>query len=314
MMVVAFLAAVSVIRILSRNITPDPQLITNASLYALIAGVVGARAFYVVHYIDKFRDNPLEVFAIWNGGLELLGGVILAITVIVFYLRYHKLPARRYLDILAIGLMMALAFGRIGCYMRGCCFGKPAEVAWSVRFPYGSDPYYSQVFPNPDRNRSVPRLKLPAEYFTHSEEDGLWYSVLKAKEELSEFEKEMVSYGPYRCLPVHPTQLYSSVMGLFFCFLLYLFWKGGQYYEMTGKTNELFIKPGSTFALMFILYGVGRFFIEYLRDDNPFEYGWWAIYKGGTVSQNLGIYLVILGAVLMAVFQFIKSDKIKVTT
>jgi len=115
MMVIGFLAAVTVIRYLSRDITPDPQYITNAALYSLIAGVLGARLFYVIHHFDQYRDDLLSVFAIWQGGLELLGGVILAIAVIFLYLVYHKLPIRRYLDILAIGLMLALAFGRIGC-------------------------------------------------------------------------------------------------------------------------------------------------------------------------------------------------------
>ena len=70
----------------------------------------------------------------------------------------------------------------------------------------------------------------------------------------------------------------------------------------------LFTRPGQTFALAFILYGITRFLIEYLRDDNPFEYAWWALYKGGTVSQNLSIYLVVLGVVLIAVFQAAKPN------
>jgi len=73
----------------------------------------------------------------------------------------------------------------------------------------------------------------------------------------------------------------------------------------------LFTRPGQTFALAFILYGITRFLIEYLRDDNPFEYAWWAAYKGGTVSQNMSIYLVILGVVLMAVFEIMKSSALK---
>ncbi len=53
---------------------------------------------------------------------------------------------------------------------------------------------------------------------------------------------------------------------------------------------------------MFAIYAITRFFMEFLRDDNPFEFAWWAIYKGGTVSQNLGIYMVILGSALMVIF------------
>ena len=57
-----------------------------------------------------------------------------------------------------------------------------------------------------------------------------------------------------------------------------------------------------------VLYGITRFMLEYLRDDNPFEYAWWALYKGGTVSQNLSIYLVTLGVILIAVFQLAKPN------
>jgi len=64
---------------------------------------------------------------------------------------------------------------------------------------------------------------------------------------------------------------------------------------------------------MFVLYGIFRFLVEFCRDDNPFEYGWWAIYKGGTISQDLAIYLAIFGTVLMAIFQRMKPDKLTLT-
>lgn len=304
MMVIGFLAAVTIIRYLSRNITPDPRLITNAALYSLIAGIVGARIFFVVHHYDNFQGSPLEIFAIWNGGLELLGGVLLAITVIFFYLWYHKLPIRRYLDILAIGLMLALAFGRIGCFLNGCCFGKPTELPWGVRFPYGSFAYRSQVEPDPDRDRPQAHVELPSEFFSTAYYGDGTMRVLKLYEDLTEQQiKLLKETDKLRSLPVHPTQLYSSANAVVLCLILYLFRRRTQSTSGSKGTNGLFAKPGCTFALMFMLYGIARFFIEFLRDDNPFEYGWWTIYKGGTVSQNLGIYLVILGVVLMVIFE-----------
>ena len=306
MMVIGFLAAIALIRYLSRDITPDPQLITNAALYSLIAGVVGARLFYVIHHFGQFSGRAFSVFAIWQGGLELLGGVILAITVIVLYLRYHKLAVRRYLDILAIGLMLALVFGRIGCFLNGCCFGKPTGWPLAVRFPYGSLAYYSQVKPDLKRNRLEPQLKLPADFFGYVEENGLWYSELKPYEDLTAEQKVLVDRGPFRSLPVHPSQLYASANGVFLCLILYFSWrrsqKAGSSRGRRGR-RRLFAAPGCTFGLMFVLYGPTRFFLEFLRDDNPFEYAWWALYKGGTISQNMGIYLVILGVVLMVIFQ-----------
>jgi len=298
MMVIGFLAAVSLIRHLSRNITPDPQLITNAALYSLIGGVFGARVFYVLHHFGDFKNAPSSIFAIWNGGLELLGGVILAVAIILFYLIYHKLPIRRYLDILAIGLMLALVFGRIGCFLNGCCFGKPTELPWAVRFPYNSFAYRSQINPNLERGRPDPQLILPQdEYISFIDKDGHWHP--KLYEYLTDQQKIEVTTGKYRCLPVHPTQLYSSAAGAVSCLILFLFWRRSK------KAGKILTKPGCTFSLMFILYGFTRFFMEFLRDDNPFEF------DGLTISQNISIAMIILGAVLIAVFQKIKPKSSK---
>ncbi len=312
MLVIGFLAAITLIRCLSRKYQTNPQHITNAALYSLIGGVIGARLFYVIHYLDSYRNNFFDIFRVWEGGLELLGGVIVAIAVIIIYLIYHKLPIRRYLDILAIGLMLALVFGRIGCFLNGCCFGKPTDFPLAVRFPsfverYEGDTLYpsfifnSQIHPNPARNRSEPHLKLPDDYFYYINEQG--YGELKPFNELSVRQQREVLEGKYRCLPVHPTQLYSSASAAIICLILFLFWKRAE-----KNPTGFLAQPGSTFSLMFILYGIMRFNIEFLRDDNPFEYAWWAIYKGGTVSQNIGIYMIIIGLVLLVLFQ-LRSPK-----
>jgi len=309
MMVIGFLAAVYLIRYLSRNIIPDPQLITNAALYSLIAGVVGARIFYVVHYWEQFRGDPLSMFAIWEGGLELLGGVLLAVSVIFIYLRYHRLPIRVYLDILGIALVLALAFGRIGCFMNGCCFGKPTKLPWAVRFPYGSLAYRSQVNANPKRNRPEPQLNIPPEFFGYADKKGAWHSDLKPYEYLTDEQKEQIDNGLYRGLAVHPTQLYSSGFAVLWCFVLFLFWRRYQpgVSRRAGagaRTKNMFCaRPGCTFAMMFILYGSTRFFLEFVRDDNPF------VYWGLTISQNISIAMVVLGSMMMFVFSSMGPPK-----
>jgi phosphatidylglycerol:prolipoprotein diacylglycerol transferase len=302
MMVIAFLVAIYLIRRLSRSFTPDPQYITNAALYSLIAGVVGARLFYIIHHFDQFQGHLLSVFGIWKGGLELLGGVLSAIAVIGFYCWYHKLPVRRYLDILAIGLMLALVFGRIGCFLNGCCFGKPTNLPWAVRFPYGSYAYSSQVSPNPERNRPQPQLKLPEEFFGYYYENGKMFYGLKPYKDLTAEQKYMVDKGPFRCLPVHPTQLYSSANGAVLALILYLFWRRAQKAGNSKNHKKLFTKLGCTFGLMFILYGITRFLIEFVRDDNPFEF------NGLTISQNIGIAMVVFGVLLMIIFEKMKPN------
>jgi phosphatidylglycerol:prolipoprotein diacylglycerol transferase len=316
MIVIGIIATIFVLRRLSGRIGA-PQVnkdkITNGALYALIAGVIGSRIFYVIHHFDSFRGNLMSVFAIWQGGLELLGGIIPAIIIVLAYLFYLKVPVRRYLDIIAISLMLTLAFGRIGCFLNGCCFGKPGSVPWAVRFPYGSLPYQSQVFPDLARNREKPHLVLPDEYYGSLDADGKWvqarpemkyHEYLKPRELLTPAEVTAVTSGPYRCLPVHPTQLYESFNGFLIFIILYLFWRYAGYGKDGKMPNVQGGKPGCTFALMFILYGPARIIVEFLRDDNPFEI------DGLTISQLISIGLIVLGVVLLAVFAAAKPDKI----
>jgi phosphatidylglycerol:prolipoprotein diacylglycerol transferase len=204
--------------------------------------------------------------------------------------------------------MAALAFGRIGCFLNGCCFGKPTNLPWAVRFPYDSPAYQSQVFPDLDRNRPQPYLKLPPDFFGfYYRENGTGFYRLKPYKDLTAEQKYMVDKGPYRCLPVHPIQLYSSINGAVLCFILYLFWRKSRNSAACNKPDRRLIKPGSTFALMFIMYGITRFLIEFLRDDNPFGF------DGLTISQNMDIFFLIpLGVVLMVIFGLMKLDKVTV--
>ncbi len=308
MMVIGFLAALTLMRRLSRSIPVDPQFITNTALYSLVAGVVGSRLFYIVHHSENFQGRPLDVFSIWEGGLEFLGGMFLAIVVILFCVLYRKVSIRRCFDVFAVGLMLGLAFGRIGCFLNADCFGKPTELPWGVRFPYNSFVYRSQINADPARNRTEPHLELPQEaYLDYAAEDGTWSP--KPFEERTERRKAEVTDGKDRCLPRHPTQLYSSVCAALLCVILYLFRR-----RSLNSPGKLFTRPGSTLALAIILYGIVRFLIEHVRDDNPFEYRRWImsviynVYRGGTVAQNLCIYMVVLGAALMVAFQFGKSE------
>jgi len=303
MMVVGFLAAVTVIRYLSRHFTRDPQHITNAALYSLIAGVAGARAFFVIHYYDQFRGNWGSLFAIWNGGLELIGGVAAAIVVILLYIRHHKLPMRHYLDVLAIGLTVALIFGRIGCFLNGCCYGKPSSLPWAVEFPYGSFAYNSQIEADLARDRAEPRLSLPQEYFGYNNERGEYIPSLRPYKYLTPAQQEQVTRGPYRCLAIHPTQLYESLGAILLSAVLYGIWRRSQQAEKTGQRRFL-TEPGITFSLMFVLYGILRFCMEMIRDDNPFEAA------GLTISQILSIALGILGLALLIVFSRIEPEKL----
>lgn len=286
-MVMGFLAAVALMRKMAVKEFQNPEHITNVALYALLAGIVGARIFYVVHHYDNFHGQPWwAVFATWRGGLEFVGGVIFSAIVTVGYLIKQKLSVPKYLDMLVIGLMLGLSFGRVGCFFSGCCWGAPTDAAWGIRFPYASDAYLSQINPDAKRSRGEPLLALPKEYFGYIDSEGVnrYPNRLKHFDLLSEEQRYEVTKGKYKCLPVHPTQLLSSMCALAICGILYFTW-----------LRSLRRRPGRTMCLMFIIYGINRFFLEFLRDDNPFESGWWTLYNGWTVSQNIGLYMSIAG-------------------
>ena len=300
MMVIGFLMAAILMRRMAKRIGENPESITNIALYALILGVVGARIFYVIHHIDRFQGDWKSVFAVWEGGLEFIGGVILGTAVMFTYMYVKRLSILKNLDILVVGLMLGLSFGRVGCLLNGCCFGKPTESVCSIQFPYGSAAYLSQVFPDKARNRDKPLMELPDEYYGYISADGVWITAsagrkydayLKPYEMLTDEQKQEVK-GKYAALPVHPSQLYSSANALLLCGVLYLFWRR---FALT--------RPGLTLGMMCVLYGTSRFLLELTRDDNPFEQSWWTIYKGGTISQNIGIYMVLGGVIFLVVLQ-----------
>ena len=289
MMALGFLIGLALANRLARRARLDQAVIMNVTLYSLVIGVIGARAFFVIHHFDLFRGDLAAIFAVWRGGLEFVGGVIPVIVFLFFYMKRHNLPFRRYLDILAIGLMMGLAFGRMGCFLNGCCFGKPANLPWAIRFPYRSYAYISQINPDLKRDRPEPHLDLPkSEYLSFFDQDGQWYP--RPLDQLNDRQKYDVTKGRYRCLAIHPTQLYSAANALVICALLYLLWRRGL--DRPGHQPRL-ARPGSTTAMAFVLYGATRFFLEALRDDNPYEFAHL------TISQITSIAMVALGVVLL---------------
>ena len=140
----------------------DPDVILDCGFIALIGGVIGSRAMYVVHYWDQFAYRGSTAQVIWaiidvrKGGLEVYGGFICVVVLVLLYLWRKKHSIRWYLDIAAPSAALGMAMGRVGCFLNGCCWGVVAhQVPWAVQFPYGS-PAMAQQWT--DR---VPGAELP---------------------------------------------------------------------------------------------------------------------------------------------------------
>ncbi len=104
----------------------------------LIGGaIVGARLLYVISYWrEEFAGKPIsEIFMLRRSGLVFYGGLIGASLATIFYARFKRLPLWKIADVIAPSIALGHAFGRIGCLMTGCCYGRPTQWPWAIHFP-----------------------------------------------------------------------------------------------------------------------------------------------------------------------------------
>jgi len=102
---------------------------------SLLGGILGGRLAYVLLHPEWFARSPLDVLAIWHGGLVWYGGLLGGVLFAWGYARAKRLAWWRVADQLAPVLVVGHAIGRIGCFFNGCCYGKPTDAWCGVVFP-----------------------------------------------------------------------------------------------------------------------------------------------------------------------------------
>jgi phosphatidylglycerol:prolipoprotein diacylglycerol transferase len=303
MMVIGFLAAIQLAKFLARRSGLDPEFFINAGLIALIAGVVGARLSHVIENIHQYTDphrsiwaNFLDAINIRAGGLTYYGGFLLCFPALIFYAWKKKIPLRLGMDIVAPCIVIGLGFGRIGCFLNGCCYGAVCEAPWAVQFPYHSiayeDEFYeNQVMPPPQlivpsddgtRGRLVTPEEIHAGILAERSESGLPIPVDPAAAQLASAEKT---------LPLHPAQLYSSFTAFLIAAIVLC------YFTLPHI-------PGRAFALMMMLEGTTRFILELLRVEPP-------VIGNFSLSMILGIVVATLGLILWFAFAIGSQPRLK---
>ncbi|HZZ71275.1 MAG TPA: prolipoprotein diacylglyceryl transferase family protein [Pirellulales bacterium] len=129
----------------------DPELILSLAFWIFLAGMVGARTFYVTEYWHQQFAKPTlgetiaAVANIAQGGLVVFGAFLGASAAFVFFSLRKRLPLLATFDLIAPSMILGLALGRIGCFMNGCCFGGTCNLPWAVSFPWNSPPQVRQA-------------------------------------------------------------------------------------------------------------------------------------------------------------------------
>jgi phosphatidylglycerol:prolipoprotein diacylglycerol transferase len=108
--------------------------VIDMAVWVLIAGLVGAKLLLVALDWRSFGRNPREILSILQSGGVFYGGLVAGILVAWWYARRHHLPGWPTADVLAPGVVLGQAIGRLGCFAAGCCWGKATQVPWAVVF------------------------------------------------------------------------------------------------------------------------------------------------------------------------------------
>jgi len=111
-----------------------PEDVWDVALFGLLGGVLGGRIGFVVQE-PGFWHNPGQIFAIWTGGMTFYGGLLGGILAGWMTARAKGMRVGDMSDLAGVSFPLGYIFGRIGCFLNGCCYGGQCDLPWAMRFP-----------------------------------------------------------------------------------------------------------------------------------------------------------------------------------
>lgn len=122
----------------------DKDRAVDLTIVVLISGIIGARLLYVLLNLSFYIANPIEIIMLSKGGLVWYGGFIAALLAMIIYIRIAHLNFWAVVDMIAPYAALGQAFGRIGCFLNGCCYGMKVSSGFpfAVTFPCDNDPRF----------------------------------------------------------------------------------------------------------------------------------------------------------------------------
>lgn len=210
--------------------------INTMLIWVIVGAIVGARVFYVIAHVSEF-DGIADMFAIWNGGISLLGGIAGAVLFNLPLIRRNGYGFFQVLDGAVMGLAFGIAFGRIGDLIIGDHLGKP--TSWLLAWQY--------------RGGQLPGFTCVADACTATLQGGKQLLLTHTSATLASPTGEVLSTGA----GVHQTALYDMISATLLFILLYLL----------SRTDRRLGVLTLTFGAW---YGAMRVVEDFLRVDKRF--------------------------------------------
>ncbi len=143
MMVAAFFAATYLAARAAKRTGIPRDFIIDSAILMLFSGILGARILYVILDFKEYIRNPIEIIMVNHGGLAFYGGAVTALIAELIFIKVRGFSIYKIGDLLVPYIALGQAIGRIGCFLNGCCFGRPTDSFFGVIFP-GT---YQAVYP-----------------------------------------------------------------------------------------------------------------------------------------------------------------------
>lgn len=136
MIALAFLAGLWTATLRARRENISAERIADVTLWVMAGSVIGARFVYVTTYWkEEFANQPFrEVFMVQHGGLVYYGGFLGATLAGTIFILWKKMPFWKTADVFAPSIALGSVFGRIGCLLNGCCYGRKCDLPWAITF------------------------------------------------------------------------------------------------------------------------------------------------------------------------------------
>ena len=153
MMAISVLVGVLVALKRAKKLGVNPNTVYDMVIVVVISAIVGSRFFYVIYHLEQFRGNWVATFSPFHGpggfgisGLSMMGGVALVIVCVAIYAWVKKLNFGRVGDVIAPSFLLGAGITRIGCFLNGCCYGRPTCGALGMHFPEGAAGQYLRSY------------------------------------------------------------------------------------------------------------------------------------------------------------------------